>query len=319
MNGKKEDLIFKVIDETNMTPMKKLLKKYDYVEVYKDGIILKICSVEQKIPIEKILDIFVHYNIAENKGFSTTYIYYNDFDEKKEEKVFRSRIPSNAFIDVDKKFEELVENGYGNVSKPNSKTIQWIIACLTVQSVQNIKSPYSFGSTYKTPYIENTYKKNLSEGWGVNNRNELIEAIESLISCQSVWVVKNHYDNNYISLTDNQLDIKDDIMPHAEKGMWAWELQRAILVSSFGYASSYLTLEEALDYALIAAKKLQLYYYSWDDFMDSYIYSFSFFGNFNPSIKGSKADERYRIYKEMKNNDINPWKISWRQNLTKEW
>lgn len=104
-----------------------------------------------------------------------------------------------------------------------------------------------------------------------------------------------------------------------ENAILAWDLSRIPTIMGTGGAAGYVTYEEALDYALEAAKLAQQSFDSWEAFNQSYLYGYSYWSGESLEDPSSGAYERQEIVKELQGEENGPFSVDWDMKLEKEW
>ncbi len=237
--------------------------------------------------------------------------------------------------------------GWGKVSYGNSKTSYNCI--YIVDSIGRIN--YSFDqqlwaiapsiniNTYNGGYYDiiggfgrslyNTrlYKRHLSDGWGIEGRDDYINAVEHLALGQDTIP----YGYLSVSLEDKDIDAmknsiadpysrelfeihfyekyKDALM---DKGLIAWDYARIVQISGWAYVAGYVSLEEAYDISMEASKVLQKAYSSWEEFAEHYMIGYEFWSGTFREDNTTLAYKRHVLNQELLNDPDSPWsKLPW--------
>ncbi|MCI8993572.1 MAG: DUF1266 domain-containing protein [Eubacterium sp.] len=104
---------------------------------------------------------------------------------------------------------------------------------------------------------------------------------------------------------------------YGDKAIAGWDLSRAMSLIGWGYLANFYTYEEAMDKSLETAQTIQTTFGSWDDFINSYFYGYSYWSGENPEDTSSQAAERRQLYDKLKGEGI--YDVDWNLQLTKEW
>jgi Protein of unknown function (DUF1266). len=104
---------------------------------------------------------------------------------------------------------------------------------------------------------------------------------------------------------------------YGDKAIAGWDLSRAMSLIGWGYLANFYTYEEAMDKSLETAQTIQTTFGSWDDFINSYFYGYSYWSGENPEDTSSQAAERHQLYDKLKGEGI--YDVDWNLQLTKEW
>lgn len=150
-------------------------------------------------------------------------------------------------------------------------------------------------------------------------------------------ILDDEYTLNEYSLNNHKRHynlIHTIIENYGDRGIIAWDLFRAIDLAADFYNSDYLTYEEALNASLIAAKKLQENFNSWDDYMNNYFLGYQYWSRDilenpleNPPLpedgmlnfNESGTAFRKKLYQWLKNEEDSVYNIPWNTELKKEW
>ncbi len=288
-------------------------KKRDVLMVFTDGLYFRYGGGESYVHIESIQDMYRNDNLDPNDTFFQIY-----FDRNGDSRLMN--ISSNDFKNLLENMVILQED-YWHIPKPKyPPTIKWFVATCAVLKISFDINPTMFGYPYESDHFIENDRKILSSTWDANNKEELIETLESLLSCPTLDIHKNYYENKPESQqSPTAKALKKDILKNLEKSSYAWDYQRVIYLSQLGYSAKYLSAEEALNWSLKSAKKLQSLYSSWDDYYKHYILGYSFWSDALPTTKGTEAYNRDQIYKISKAKKSPLWQIPWKTELKEEW
>lgn len=171
--------------------------------------------------------------------------------------------------------------------------IYWQNAVYAVLTYINSENHNIVGGIKTNKKEAKNMQKRLLRWWNVNNREELINMIESLKgdghNKQFVDIALDFQIPKYI----HKQDFIEQELIYAKEGAedivlfvydtWqkerkdkdepiiAWDLGRAIYLCHAGYVSNYFGYEEALDMALELSLVLQSKFESWDEMFESYL------------------------------------------------
>ncbi len=254
------------------------------------------------------MNIYREDNVIAGRTWRVIVIYYV-LDNKEK---FKYTIVDDEFPDIIEKVESLWDNEWKSYGQNYSETIKWILACTAnVNMIWEV--PYNhFGIPFDDDKKFKIIKESLANDWGISNKTELIEMCEYLYSGEYANSCKEFYENSDDnSISNVRLKIKDDILNNKGRYTYTYDLQRVILVSSLGYSNGLFSYEEALDYSLNAAKKIQELHHSWDEFYYSYMLGYCFWSEEDADEEGTFANQRKVIYEGTKKFPTHPWTISW--------
>ena len=182
----------------------------------------------------------------------------------------------------------------------NSDTVEWICAAYAVYTQYNHKTLGVIGglSDQEKESSQDRIKLTLSEGWGINGRDDVTEVINKLLikGHRETYLktVKKLEKKGLLELSTEEAmtnfseddeefaryqDAHEMYTQYGEHGMDGWDYSRALQVLGDCYLADYINLEECLDLSLPIAKKLQSAFTSWEELADSYIYGYAFWQN----------------------------------------
>ena len=178
----------------------------------------------------------------------------------------------------------------------------------------------------------------LERDWGVTDQASLEETVERLVTkghnsealdylAQSgtegmtredliTAMETNGFDDEEQTIMLAAFDAKNAYGDHAIAG---WDLSRAMSLLGWGYLAGFYTYEEAMDKSLVTAQMIQQEFTSWDDFMNSYFYGYSYWSGNAPEDTDSQAYKRRRLFEEIKEEDNSPFSADWNTSLQKVW
>ncbi len=141
------------------------------------------------------------------------------------------------------------------------------------------------------------YIEDLSNNFGVNNKEDLIEIInyysgdgQNVMYFLEVEIAKELKDDNYLTVQLLDWDEK-----WGEKGIMAYDLVRAVALAEWGYRCGYITTEEAMELSLPALKKFRENFDSFEEGMENYLDGYAWFSrqDYNdPNFASSKLSFR---------------------------
>lgn len=121
--------------------------------------------------------------------------------------------------------------------------------------------------------------------------------------------------------TDDQKTIMQSAVDakaaYGDQAIAGWDLSRAMSLIGWGYLANYYTYEEAMDKSLETAQMIQTTFGSWDDFINSYFYGYSYWSGESAADADSQAAERRQLYDQLKGEGV--YDVDWNLQLTKEW
>ena len=85
----------------------------------------------------------------------------------------------------------------------------------------------------------------------------------------------------------------------------------------WGYIAGYYTYAEAMDESMETAKLIQQKFDSWEDFLNSYLYGYSYWGGEDLTDTSSMAYGRKQICENLKAAGV--YEVDWNLAFTKDW
>ena len=304
--------------EINGKPIKRnFFRKYrSYLAVYSDYIEIEMEGNHDIIQLDDIDDIFIKDPIIEDIDCRTVLIDYFEDGQR-----MQYTLEESTYEGVAEEMAEVLATKWTHFVEKYSypATVKWFIACTLTIQISSELNPNIFGGQYKYPDVIKSQREGLAESWGFKSREDLLEMLPKLYEGRAMNQYLQKLENINTLDSDNKELINTIRNTCGDKGIWAWDLQRLILISGLGYVSDYISYEEALDWCLKAALKLQSIYSSWDDFMQGYLWGYCFWSGDDMDDEDSEAYQRRQIYEFYKNKKGFPFTVSWNHPLTCEW
>jgi len=197
----------------------------------------------------------------------------------------------------------------------------WALATTAILTERDHERHDLLGGNNNSQKNVTEIKKILSEWWGVNNREDLLNALQ--------WIEGSGHREDFAklgaylsSLNDDQLaeiqaKMEGDeqakhqvkiVRKHYEKlgrkSLLGWDYTRYIALCRWGCLVGYLSEQEAWDRIMPAAAMLQSTFDSWKDFGENYLIGREFWSYEQTARDG----QLYRnIYRKLLNNSSSPW------------
>lgn len=221
----------------------------------------------------------------------------------------------------------------------DSETILWFNATYGTITTMNegdltLFGGYDIGDASYVNMIQN----GLIDWWDVTDRKTADETLQWLLNGGHNDALLEIYEQEELSsftrdelvstLSDDEytdddrayyLGIYDAVDTYGDNAILAWDLSRAMQLSSWYYIAGYYTYEEALDSCLEIAKKMQKQYTSWEDMMQSYLLGFQYWNEDDISNPTSDSYARNRLYEKLRAQENSPYFIDWNLKLQKDW
>lgn len=104
---------------------------------------------------------------------------------------------------------------------------------------------------------------------------------------------------------------------YGEHAVAAWDQSMAMLLIGWGYIAGYYTYEEAMDESILTAWIIQQTFGSWEDFLSSYLYGYSYWSGEDLADTSSGAYGRKQICEELRAQGV--YDVDWNLEFTKDW
>jgi hypothetical protein len=304
-----------------------LFKKYHHtIAVYDDGISI---DEGQKLFIPlKNMNPYIDDGIISNYDEKNRFIQIPYLDNNGA--YCEYRIDESTYPGICEKMEKVLMNEWSILRTRYPETVRWFMGCVAIFYISSEENPFIYGTPFPEIFYENTaevtqiyktsLKATLAEQWEIYDRESLLERLDKLYDGETVKQFNDDYQNaDRGGMVKWQIQRFEDINARGEKSIWAWDLQRMIMLCSGGYVCGDMEYEESLDLCLKAGEKLQGIYDSWDDFMESYFLGVAQWQDEAVGGAFTENENRKIRYEAMKRHKLTPWEISWKHPLKKEW
>ncbi len=220
--------------------------------------------------------------------------------------------------------------------KADTDTLRWFNASYALITTLN-KGDLSYVAGFKPgTMIKTTMQTVLERDWDVTDRESLEETIDWLLSEGHNRQALDYLDDSgavglgrdelIVAMAESGfeqedvtvlLSIFDAEAAYGQQAIAGWDLSRAMSLIGWGYLADYYTYEEAMDKSLETAELIQQKFDSWEDFMDSYFYGYSYWSEEDPEDASSQASSRRQVYEELKADNV--YSVEWNLAFVKEW
>ena len=333
-----------VLEVVGPTRRKFLFKKvHNHFLIYDDRFEIWYDDTYDEIDIHNVLNIYIREAVAPLTSRTTKILYNREGEE------FVFELPDDMFDSlsflIEKYLSEVPEGRFEWLDRKRRYpgTIRWLNAMHAVYSVAQGLDFELFGGRPPEPESLLAMKKSLYEFWEINNKQELLEELDQLFAGRTVALLDQlvrvlgfettEEARNYIDteLDEYQRDtiwrflgnvnkslsrIRQIFDRYGEKSIWAWDLERYIMLCDCGYASGYMTFGDAMERAVAGAQKLQQIYTGWDDAVGSYLHGYGFWFCEDLDDPNTEAHRRLKIFESLRKTDNSPYKIPWDQELS---
>ncbi len=212
--------------------------------------------------------------------------------------------------------------------KPLNYTVaqkEWGLAASALLTLANNDDFFSLAGSWESPHaIQRVKLYILEDDWGITSRKELIQAMDKVWarghrgSMQEIrrglaWGWSPEVVCLYAMLRGHSCSFRrvEWVRNHAdeldENSMVAWDLSRLISLARWGVHVGYLSEEEAWEWIMPAAQKIQRAFDSWQEVGEDYLFGRSFWS----SKETRQSGDRYRrcVY-WLLHEPGSPWRIS---------
>jgi hypothetical protein len=212
---------------------------------------------------------------------------------------------------------------------PNSPHA-WALATTAMIFEMNSHRHDLLAGTVATPDGEKTGKRLLSQGWDVNNRDDLLRTLTWLqfkghrtefdqlgvqvdaLTEQQFLTVEAAAQSNPRALNQLEITLKN-YRALGTKGILAWDLVRYIAVCRWGYLAGYWSETEAWDHIMPAALRLQQTFASWQDLQNDFLIGREYWSLQETQLKGARF---HAIYDRFLQDPSSPWNANpWAMDL----
>lgn len=220
-----------------------------------------------------------------------------------------------------------------------SDTILWFNGIYGIITTRNGGDISLFGGyDMNEAGLSDMVKQGLKESWDVTDRKSADETLQWLLEeGHNAEVVETYKENGLTDFTREELvtelsdssykeeervyylGLFDAVEAYGDNAILAWDLSRAMQLSSWYYLAGYYTYEEALDSCLEIATRLQSTYTSWDEMIQSYFYGFQYWNEDDMNDPSSESYARIEIYNNLKEEANSPYSLDWNLELKKDW
>lgn len=221
---------------------------------------------------------------------------------------------------VEAQFENQ-ESALFDESKRKALALSGIAAA--TESLNHEKLEFAVLNQASTDY----WKKVLTQEWGINRRDQLLEKLSFLESSGDSQVYQNLAlilkENR--NLTINQMGVKFNYDRYlvnrlyfvqekqeliGDRALRAWDYSRIAFLCRIGYQVGFLSPKEAWDHLQQMLTKVEGLYRSWEDYAANYIMGV-IFRALESGREIEAGNQALRAYAELINNKGNAWQLPW--------
>ncbi len=318
MNNNEQKHLGKFIFEIEGKPQKKgwLKKTKSHLAFYEKGIVIEELGDYIEILKKNIANIY--YSAPMVGDYDCVTVEIDHFDEGEHNTYPFDETTWNG---ISARVDKLLDNEWNDFRKPKTEApdnVKWFNAVNAVITLSCEGDSELFGGDIKSPEIASNCREDLFEFWSVNVRQDLLDCFEKLYAGRSAEqakeiieeIVKSGGDPNKLS-EGNRYELEW----RQSKNAIAWDMARMIRIASLGYLADYVSYDEAISYCIVAGKKLQGLFHSWDDMFFNYMQGYIYWSGEDPKDEESEAYLRIKIYEWLKKQPKSPYRIYWYTDL----
>jgi Protein of unknown function (DUF1266) len=241
----------------------------------------------------------------------------------------KCQFPNGAITQILSGDAALKAMASSNHEAPNTPRA-WALSTTAIIFEFNRNRLDMLAGTAITPDGEANGQRLLSDGWGINNRDELLKML-TWLQYQGNRTEFDQFGIRVDALNEKQfltLETAAQINPQVlnkleitrknhralgAKGILGWDLVRYIAVCRWGYLAGYLSETEAWDHIMHAALRLQQTFDSWRDLQSNFLLGREYWSLRETQLKGA----RFRaIYEDFLQDPSSPWNTNpWAMDL----
>jgi hypothetical protein len=286
----------------------------NFVAVYEDYIVFHYYFEGKEILASNVLDIF-YVSDLENFGPSIIIEYTNEQNGQ----LNLNPLPEKTFPGVVKAFQNLLNDGWGNIlaKRTYPDTVKWLTAHNAMLTIIAYGNHMIYGYKHPHPDFAQMQSEALEGTWGVTDKASYIQYLSGCMNgCSTVDKWRNRGKVRHPRLRGLVEKIEGK---GGEICLWAHDYQRVIIMATLGYSAQWLTFDEAVQWGVVAGRKLQYLFDNWQDFIDAYLLGLCYFYDVNPASPELVIEKRKRIFRNRHQLAENPWEISWDTPLACTW
>lgn len=200
-----------------------------------------------------------------------------------------------------------------------SDTWRWFNASYAVIITQNGGNLDIAAGFEANGFYKELFAAVLERDWGITDRKSLEETVDGLLAGRHNPAALRELgqfgsegmsrDDLIAAMNKGGVDAADRISllavfdaraAYGDQAIAGWDLSRAMQLIGWGYVAGYYTYEESVDESVEAAKIIRQKFNSWEDFLKSYLYGYSYWSGGDLADTSSAAYGRKEIYENLK-------------------
>ena len=213
-------------------------------------------------------------------------------------------------------------------------TLYWMNGTYGVLLSRNGQDMKYFGGIKPGDKLtEASVKQALIDSWDIASREDADETIKWLLDEGHNADLLKDYEKMQLSECTREeikaaaeeeelmfvLGMYDAVSKYGDNAILAWDLARAMQVTTWSYKAGYYSYDEAVNKNIEIAKRLQATYDSWDDMMASYLYGYQYWSEEDAEDPSSETYIRGQVYEKLKQDQESPYQLDFKMPLDIEY
>lgn len=204
---------------------------------------------------------------------------------------------------------------------------QWALGCAAVLTERNYDNHTLLGGCHPNANTAIDKKRLLSDAWGVENREDLIETLEGLdrrghrstfemVACLVAPLTEEGYRDLLKGTSDPELLNRFRVARRyysqlGPKSLCGWDYSRAICLCRWAYIAGHIEEEEAWERIMPMAIRLQEKFDSWEDLGRNYLIGRQFWSLEKTQENGWRYEDAFQRLLDMQSSPWNkyPWEL----------
>jgi hypothetical protein len=207
----------------------------------------------------------------------------------------------------------------------------WALGCAAVVTERNHDSHILLGGCGLSSRDIKEKTEILSEGWGIDSREDLFETLERIDSSghrtkfqmwgSYVWSLSEEEYQQVLASKTNDEQTQQYIRiarqyyeQLGDKGLYGWDYSRYIRLCRWAYVAGYISEQEAWEKIMPVARMLQKKFDSYADLGRNYLIGRQFWSGGESERNGWEYDDAFQRLREMRSS---PWnRFDWDMDLS---
>jgi hypothetical protein len=213
---------------------------------------------------------------------------------------------------------------------------EWALGCAAVLTEKNHDSHTLLGGCPLTQTDKADKRRILSEGWGINSREDLFKTLEWIdreghrVPFEETARLLSHVNQKRYQMLLRKADnlevqnklriVRQNSKRLRSKSLYGWDYSRGICLCRWAYVAGFITEEEAWERIMPMALLLQERFDSWEDLGRNYLIGRQFWSYEETQKAGWEFEDAVQRLLDMQSSPWNryPWKMSLREDKQQE-